>query len=123
MPTLAQIALGEHIRRLPPQRATIDVEYTRDMRVEAEVEERRGLVWPFSAVGLCAALLSFVALHPALSATTFIVSAVVVTLLSFLALVRTAPSKRVTGKRRVSVDERGLSLDGKLVLPHCASTR
>ena len=67
------------------------------MRIEAEVEERRGLIWPLSAVGLCGGLLAFVALQPAVSATTFLVSAAVVTSLSFVALLRSAP-RRIAGR-------------------------
>ncbi len=86
------------------------------MRIEAEVEERRGLIWPLSAVGLCGGLLAFVALQPAVSAMTFLVSAAIVTSLSFVALLRSAP-KRIAGMRRVNADGRGLLVDGELVMP------
>ena len=86
------------------------------MRVDAEVSEGRSLGWPLAAAGLSAALLVFVGLEPAVTTTTYVATAALLTALSFIALSRSAPSTR-RGRRRVGADGRGLSVDGQLVLP------
>ncbi|MDF2697455.1 MAG: hypothetical protein K0S65_5838, partial [Labilithrix sp.] len=81
------------------------------MRVDAEVTEGRSLAWPLAAAGLSAALLVFVAVQPAVTTTTFVGIAALLTALSFMALSRGTPSTR-RGRRRVGADSRGLSVDG-----------
>jgi len=86
------------------------------MRVDAEVTQGRSLGWPLAAAGLSGALLLFVGIQAAVTTTTYVVVAFLLTALSFLALARGAPSRR-RGRRRVGADARGLSVDGELVLP------
>lgn len=87
----------------------------RAMRLDAEVSEARSLAWPLGAAGLSASLVVFAALEPGMSAPAFMLLAVMVTALSFVALSRAAlESKGV--RRRVRVDVRGLSIDGELAL-------
>ncbi len=97
---------------VPRTRATIDD----GMRVDAEVTEGRRLVWPLTAAGLSGVLLLFVSLQTAVTAATFVVTAFLLTALSFMALARGAPASR-RGRRRVGADARGLSVDGELVVP------
>ena len=88
------------------------------MRVDAEVSEGRSLGWPLAAAGLSAALLVFVGLQPAVTTSTYVATAALLTALSFIALSRSAASaRRGRGRRRVGADSRGLSVDGELVLP------
>ncbi len=90
------------------------------MRAFAEVSKARGLAWTLGATGISAGLLGFVALDRTISASTFVAIAALVTTLSFVALMRGAPSRRGRGRgirHRVGADGRGLTVDGQLVVP------
>jgi hypothetical protein len=86
------------------------------MRFDAEVSKGRQLGWTLGATGLSVVLLAFVAIAHEVSTLTMGATALLVAALSFIALTRGAPHPRGT-MRRVSVDSRGLSVDGVLAVP------
>lgn len=86
------------------------------MRFDAEVSKGRQLGWTLGATGLSVVLLAFVAVAHEVSAVTMGATALLVVALSFIALTRGAPHPR-GATRRVSVDSRGLSVDGVLTVP------
>jgi hypothetical protein len=107
----------DNIRTANYQARALSYDRSVQMRLEGEVSERRGPLWPLAVVALSGGLVAFLALQTAATAATFVGIAALITALSLFALTRNVPPPR-TGKRRIAADARGLSVDGELVVPH-----